>query len=87
MYDSQGDYLKGDLNVDDYKQHLLDMSAVSKLTPSQFYQLYNVFHLVDAASYPNLRPLFVFDQRLLRHCVGNQETIDYLLQLLPAEEH
>lgn len=82
MYDSQGDYLKGDIDADCFKKHLLDMSAVSGHTPKQFYQLYNIFHLVDAASYPNLRHLFIFDSESLRHCEGNQLAIDYLYELL-----
>ena len=82
MYNSQGDYLKGDINADCFKDHLLNMSAVSNLAPHAFYQIYSVFHLVDAASYPNLRPLFVFEKKSLRHCEGNQSLIDYLHQIL-----
>ncbi len=82
MYDSQGDYLKGEINAECFKNHLLDMSAVSNLKSLQFYQLYNVFHLVDAASYPNLQPLFIFGGNSLRHCEGNQMTIDHLQELL-----
>ena len=85
MYDSQGDYLKGNLDADDYKKHLLDMSAVCRLSPLHFYQLYSTFHLIDAASYPNLHPLFVFESQSLRHCEGNQLTIDFFIDLLGKE--
>lgn len=80
MYDSQGEYLKGNISAECFKGHLLDMSAVSKLAPAAFYKIYNIFHLVDAASYPNLRPLFVFGSETLQHCEGNQSLIEYLYQ-------
>ena len=82
MYDSQGDYLKGNITVDSFKTHLLDMAAVSNLAPRAFYQIYTIFHLLDAASYPNLQPLFVFEKESLRHCEGNQSLIDNLYRML-----
>ena len=82
MYDSQGDYLKGDINAETFKDHILNMSAVCNLKPHAFYQIYSVFHIIDAASYPNLKPLFIFDPNILRHCEGNQLLIDHLQQSL-----
>lgn len=57
MYDSQGDYLQGNIDADIFKNHILDMSAVCNLTPVEFYKIYHTFHILDAASYPNLKPL------------------------------
>ncbi len=82
MYDSQGDYLKGNIDAECFKNHILDMSAICNLTPRAIYQIYHVFHLVDAASYPNLQPLFIFEEERLYHCDGNQSLIDCFVNIL-----
>jgi|688.fasta_scaffold06320_1 hypothetical protein len=82
MYDSQGDYLKGNIDAECFKGHLLNMSAVSGLEPGAFYHIYTIFHLVDAASYPTLHSLFIFEEQTLTHCEANQSLIEVIYKKL-----
>ncbi len=82
LHDSQGDYLQGNIDADTYLNHLLDMSAICLHPPAQFYKIYHAFHILDAASYPNLKPLFIFEDDKLRHCEAYQSLLDSFKQRL-----
>ena len=82
MYDSQGEYLKGNMEMEMIRDQIREMAEACETEPRQFYQIYQVYHLADAASYPNLKPLFKFEESALSHCEGNQMTIDYLIREL-----
>lgn len=83
MYDAQGDYLRGTIDAETIKGYLLTMAAATGLSPEGIYKIYTNFHLVDAASYPSLYSLFIFEEASLRHCEGYQLMIDALHQTLP----
>lgn len=54
MYDTQGLYLKGDINIHEAFDNILEMLKAANMEGQalQFYELFAAFHMVDAASYP-----------------------------------
>ena len=75
-YDSQGLYLKGQIDSDEIFDNILEMARNSHTDPISFYQLFQIYHLVDAASYPTLSSLFEFEKGTIKHNKTYQEKID-----------
>lgn len=78
MYDCIGDYLQCDTDLETITSKLLEMALSADCHPLQFYQLFRIFHLVDAASYPSLKDFFKIEENVLGYSEVYQEMIDVL---------
>ncbi len=81
-YDSLGDYLQCDIDIDVIKSHIIEMAEMSKTNPKQFYQIYHSFHIIDAASYPTLQDFFKYEGSDLKYCEVYQDMADVLYNKL-----
>lgn len=76
-YDSQGLYLRGLISKHEVFDNLIEMAFHAEVPLNKMYDLLEVFHAIDAASYPNLfSTLFRVDNNRLIHSNQNQKLVD-----------
>lgn len=54
MYDAQGLYLRGLISKEEYLDNLIEMAHQANLDLGDFYSIFDLFHRIDAKSYPSL---------------------------------
>lgn len=67
-YDTQGLYLPGDIQLEEAFDNILEMANNSQQDPLVFYRIFRAYHILDAASYPSLKPYFEFSSKDLKYC-------------------
>lgn len=76
-YDSQGLYLRSLISKKEALDNITEMAFIAKVPLKQMYDLLEVFHAVDAASYPILfSSIFQQVGTLLVHSKENQKLVD-----------
>lgn len=84
-FDTLGLFLREHIGVDEAFDNILEMARACSLEPLQFFQLFEVFHMIDAASYPGLRDtIFTVHNNTLKHSSENQIRVDAINKRLQA---
>ncbi len=79
LYDTIGLYLKEEIGCDEAFDNILEMARSCNIDPREFFPLFQAFHAVDAASYPDLmQSIFTVRKGKLCHTSFNQAKLDDL---------
>lgn len=70
QFDTLGDYLQFKTTIEQASDNIFEMADNCHASPKTFYRLFKTFHIVDAASYPNLEPLFTRDESSISYTEG-----------------
>jgi hypothetical protein len=85
-YDTQGLYLPGDIQLEEAFDNILEMANNSQQDPRLFYRVFRAYHILDAASYPSLKPYFEFNAEALKYCSFYVEMDEALAKVLQQTE-
>jgi hypothetical protein len=78
-YDSQGLYLRDLISCDEAYDNMVEMANACGVELGAYYQLFEIFHKIDAASYPVLRSsIFKLANSKLMYIETNQKLVDDL---------